>query len=127
MKWRETRQLLPCPLCNTEFERKETRGPKRTYCYECCPFGDHQAALRIQIYGLSHPSFCKIWAEQDGKCAICKAQLFRAAKNGYCIDHDHENNIVRGILCYSCNVLIVGLEQPQSWQNAAKAYLCKPR
>ncbi|MGH2756821.1 MAG: endonuclease VII domain-containing protein [Actinomycetota bacterium] len=35
--------------------------------------------------------------QQDGKCALCRV---KPAKH---VDHDHETDRVRGILCFNCN------------------------
>jgi hypothetical protein len=65
---------------------------------------------RLRRYGLSIARFEELWAEQDGKCAICKDHLrtSRGNKNrdGYRIDHSHSNGKVRGILCHSCNTAL---------------------
>lgn len=42
-----------------------------------------------------------MWEEQKGLCAICEDPLLEGHKVH--IDHDHNNDIVRGILCKSCN------------------------
>ena len=46
--------------------------------------------------------------EQDNKCAICKQSEKRIARDGktitrLCIDHDHDTNEVRALLCHDCN------------------------
>lgn len=39
-----------------------------------------------------------LFALQRGLCAVCDAQTVLAA------DHDHETGLLRGLLCYPCNV-----------------------
>lgn len=72
-----------------------------------------------RAYGLSPEDFEFLWAGQGGLCAICKTPL----GEGYrChIDHDHETNKVRALLCKSCNNGI-GLfkESPQLLREAAE-------
>jgi len=41
----------------------------------------------------------EILSSQGGVCALCKGNSAR-----WCLDHDHDNGMVRGVLCYSCNV-----------------------
>jgi hypothetical protein len=52
--------------------------------------------------------------EQDDRCAICNRKENRKSRNGgitrLCIDHCHETNAVRGLLCHSCNTAIGKLE-----------------
>ena len=42
--------------------------------------------------------------KQKGCCAICKESLLDPfSERNYCIDHDHESDMVRGLLCSNCN------------------------
>ena len=54
-----------------------------------------------QTYGLSLEQFDEILRNQNGVCAICKG----VNENGrrLSIDHNHENNKIRGLLCIKCN------------------------
>jgi hypothetical protein len=49
-------------------------------------------------YGMTPADRTVMVLEQDGRCAICG----REAK--LVVDHDHETDEVRGLLCYGCNV-----------------------
>lgn len=53
-------------------------------------------------YGITVEESEKMLADQDGKCAICDAQLSYADQTA-CIDHCHATGRVRGILCQHCN------------------------
>lgn len=39
---------------------------------------------------------------QKGRCAICNEHHLNL-KQGLCLDHDHETNKVRALLCHNCN------------------------
>lgn len=59
----------------------------------------NRAYQRKALYGLSDDEFRKLVAAQGGKCALCGRQ----PKSVLCVDHDHQTNKVRGLLCNGCN------------------------
>jgi len=68
-------------------------------------------------------------ASQDGKCAICRADLgqFSLSENLMAIDHDHATGAVRGLLCRRCNYdLAVFRDSTRNLARAA-AYLTRSR
>lgn len=44
----------------------------------------------------------KILAQQNNCCAVCGVEIDGATVQG-CLDHDHKNGTVRGVLCRNCN------------------------
>jgi len=51
----------------------------------------------------------KLYKYQDGKCAICQTDFAVAFKDGfYNIDHCHNSKEIRGLLCSTCNLTIMG-------------------
>ena len=55
-------------------------------------------------YDITLSDYDKMYAYQDGKCAICHGTDTKTPKNGrFCVDHDHDTGKVRGLLCASCN------------------------
>jgi hypothetical protein len=56
-------------------------------------------------YGISLPTYFKMFEDQEGKCKICKVKLNSGIynENGM-IDHCHATGKVRGILCHLCNI-----------------------
>jgi len=74
-------------------------------------------------YGITPECFNQMWQKQDGKCAICgDAMVPRGRKsNAACVDHNHETNEVRGLLCRACNHGIGNLkDSPLVLQSAIK-------
>ena len=61
-------------------------------------------------YGVTIEEFDKMVEKQDGKCAICNklpGDNVRAHWGGkLCIDHDHETEKVRALLCNDCNLAL---------------------
>lgn len=78
-------------------------------------------ANRLYRYGMRTEDFERIWADQDGACAICR--LVFEDRLVACIDHDHESGAVRGLLCAMCNGGLGMLGDDQSRLLAALAYL----
>lgn len=69
--------------------------------------------------GVTVADYDRMFAEQDGRCAICKGLPSRT-KHLH-IDHCHETNCVRGLLCDSCNLGIGKFgDDPQRLKRAAE-------
>ena len=60
--------------------------------------GERNRQLK-RLYGISEEEWNKLFARQNGLCAICGVVPDRP-----CVDHDHTSGVVRGILCDSCNI-----------------------
>ena len=54
-------------------------------------------------FGIDLEEYNKIFAEQKGKCRICGKHQTEL-KRALAVDHDHETEIVRGLLCGRCNL-----------------------
>ncbi len=76
-------------------------------------------------YGISLQQFTDLLNEQGGKCAICEKpmEVIRRRMN---IDHCHETNQVRGILCSGCNTGLGHLGDNIAGLQKALAYLQNP-
>lgn len=51
-------------------------------------------------------SYEEMFAEQEGRCKICRRKEWRSIQGHLlklCVDHCHETGLVRGLLCYQCN------------------------
>ncbi len=59
---------------------------------------------------LTFDEFKAMLNEQKGLCAICGKEETLKHQSGtprlLCIDHDHDTNVVRGLLCQKCNSAI---------------------
>lgn len=56
-------------------------------------------------YGLTPQTFYELLEDQGGCCAVCKGHD-PGNKYGWHIDHCHDSNRVRAILCHYCNVAL---------------------
>ena len=68
-------------------------------------------------YGLTPEHLRALLKTQYGKCPICKRPLKTLTR--YHIDHDHQTQNIRGILCVKCNLLLgYGNDNPTILQSA---------
>lgn len=102
-----------CELCGEVYKPTSAR---QRWCSICCP--DQRFRALVQRYGISKPRWDALLMKQKGTCALC-------SNDPKVVDHDHETDTVRGLLCYSCNLLVAGLDQDPQWVRRAMTYLKK--
>jgi hypothetical protein len=74
-------------------------------------------------YGLVAADYERMLAAQGGVCAICK----RKGKRWLCVDHCHETQAVRGLLCDKCNTALGFFGDDADRMRAAGEYLDRAR
>ena len=71
-------------------------------------------------YGITKVDYDRMLADQGGRCAVCGVDKPGGKAKVWCVDHCHDSNDVRGLLCGPCNR---GLGQfkddPQRLRDAA--------
>lgn len=75
----------------------------------------------LQSYAMNEVAYSQLLADQNGGCAICGGN--NADGRRLSVDHDHESDIVRGLLCHCCNVGIGLLKEDVRVLAAAIRYL----
>lgn len=74
------------------------------YCKDCYPHYRQEAnAKRLSRAASVAETVAEMRAIQQGRCAICNTPEEDAPKRRLHVDHDHESNAVRGLLCGLCN------------------------
>lgn len=76
-------------------EIKESRPIYEYYCRKCLRYQTMEAK-----YGLPRYRYERMLWQQNNACKICK-QKFTETPH---IDHDHNTDEVRGLLCRGCNL-----------------------
>ena len=81
-------------------------------------------------YGLSPEDYSKMIAKTDGKCEICEVVLILDRTNkrvgeNICVDHNHTNGKVRGILCVNCNLALGLVKEKKEVLNKMIKYIKK--
>jgi hypothetical protein len=75
-------------------------------------------------YNLSLVEYNEKLKQQNHKCAICGTDEIDLDRS-LCVDHNHETNVVRELLCNSCNTGIGMFKEDISIFQKAIAYLKK--
>ena len=60
--------------------------------------------LKESRYGITQEEFDIMLVDQNNMCKICNTE-FKSTKDTH-IDHCHDTNIVRGLLCNNCNLAL---------------------
>jgi nitrate/TMAO reductase-like tetraheme cytochrome c subunit len=101
--------LCECKLCGGTHERSSQQLQRKSKARECPEVKPHnwsgfdrEDAIMRRTYGISMEDFDALVEFQNGNCAVCFKPLEVMNRRAN-IDHDHETNEVRGILCTGCN------------------------
>ncbi len=78
-------------------------------------------------YGITTEDYNSLLLAQGGVCKVCGEPETTRGKGGLvkplAVDHDHESDTVRGLLCQSCNVGIGYFKDQPNLLRAAARYL----
>jgi hypothetical protein len=129
--------MKPCTTCKevkplSDFNRnRRTRDGLQCYCRPC----DNERSRRYHAanphkylgpslkhkYGLTVEAYEDLCARQGGVCAICS----QANSKGHrlVVDHCHESQQVRGLLCSACNLALGHFKDDPARLRAAIHYL----
>ncbi len=108
-----------CRDCNAERRKKWYKDQGGEY--------RHRGSLRK--YGLDRTAYDTMFAEQDGKCAICgkpetaKPPKGKSPVRRLSVDHNHTTLKVRGLLCLRCNHGIGSFGEDPAALRAAADYI----
>ena len=73
-------------------------------------------------FGISLGQYEEMHKAQKGLCAICGKP---SGKLALAVDHNHETQVVRDLLCGPCNAALERLESVPNWCELAAAYLVR--
>ena len=74
----------------------------------------------MKLYGITEEEWAERYRAQDGRCAIC---FERGEAETLAVDHCHETNTVRGLLCRGCNTGLGSFNDNIAYLQRAIAYL----
>ncbi len=114
-----------CEICGNSYKITACRKETSKYCSNQCKneglkqykgenhpswSGGRQSAYYRYQYGIDEQTYDFLLKFQNFGCAICSSTNPGGRGNRFHVDHDHETDIVRGLLCNKCN-LALGLLQ----------------
>lgn len=103
----------------------------RSSCKECLNRMRAEANWKtiLKRHELTAGDYQAMFDAQGGRCCICRSNRFDAGRKGHSpyrflrIDHCHETDKVRGLLCDKCNLGLGNFNDDPQWLRAAAAYL----
>jgi hypothetical protein len=105
-----------CKNINTQVWREQNRekynADARSYNKQ------NYQKLRIQRYKMTVDQYEKMLKDQNNSCALCGRGP--SQKRPLAIDHCHETGRVRGLLCYSCNRHLAGIDNKAFLERALR-------
>jgi len=128
------------------YDSKEPWGPENFYWLKRLPSADTKKEYQKQWiaanplkakaydlkkkFGITLEEYVEIYDKQDGRCDICGNEFASYAKNTtgiktLAVDHCHDTNKIRGLLCGSCNIGIGMFKDNPDVLNRAIEYLKK--
>lgn len=97
---------------------------------------DRDRVRWLKRYGLTPEQYSEMFAQQGGKCKVCRRPETQLANNGLpkplAVDHDHSccpdstrscGKCVRGLLCMHCNGALGMVGDSRSLLRSMIAYL----
>jgi hypothetical protein len=119
------------------YKTKDRKSGHKTICKECIkadPLSETRKAYMREYgkeyhlkktYDLTQEEYNNKLKEQNHKCDICGIDAVEAPKQKLFVDHCHDTNKIRGLLCHNCNVSIGLLKESINTLTKAIAYLDK--
>lgn len=115
-EWRQGR----CVECNRDYMKQWSRTPQgraKTIAWS--------RRNNLASFGMTEDGYQRLLASQGGGCAICGRTVTDVTGRRLAIDHDHETNEVRGLLCHRCNVAIGLMKEDVELLRRAILYLVR--
>jgi hypothetical protein len=113
-----------CKVCRKKH-RKESKSVIKQYNKKY--YRNNNGIVRSQMsrwerYKLTPEKYNVLFNKQKGRCAICGKHQSEL-KRGLFVDHNHDTNVVRGLLCHNCNVGMGNLQDDIKLLSKAMQYL----
>jgi len=104
-----------------EADRELLRQKSKRYKSHRDAVSQRHSQLRF-LYRLDPVEYERLRTLQNGLCAIC-GKPPTAKKKFLSVDHDHETGLVRGLLCFNCNLALGHFQDDLTLVEKAANYL----
>lgn len=101
-------------------ERFEAKHPEQTKKYKAKQ--QHASHIKRE-HGMSRADYETMLRVQRGRCAICRRLPEEVGQKHLAVDHCHETNRARGLLCRLCNWTIGVIKEDPLTARALVAYI----
>ena len=92
---------VACRVCRNYYNRTRYRRARLVQPHTA---EDRYFMYIKSTYNLSREDYAAMLEDQGSVCKLCKLPNYRGGVQvRLCVDHDHVNQQVRGLLCYKCN------------------------
>ena len=115
---------------NSFYRRNDSTGGRVAHCIPCLKIKTDAAAegLKLKKYGLTVDGYRAMFEEQNGSCFLCKKPESNIdSRTGkpiaLAVDHCHESNVVRRLLCQRCNQALGLLRDDAALMREAADYI----
>lgn len=117
--YNEVRCTVICKKCG-----KKTKAKRDFHCLDCYPIYKREKGWKTRLgKDFSNTEYQLLFSKQAGLCAICNKVGGDFGKSRLFLDHNHQTNKPRGLLCSRCNTAIGFFEDNLEYLSAARNYL----
>jgi hypothetical protein len=116
-------RIKTIPICHPERRCVNRVLRLCSGCYFKQKYGGEyqRAAVRRSRYKITDTEFYQQRRDQQNRCAICRVEF--SENRNPCVDHDHETDVRRGLLCDLCNKGLGQFKDNPALLTAAARYL----
>jgi len=116
-------------------KRNGMKSTRKPFCKDCSKERNKKDRENIRNrnirwkYGIEYSDLLDMYKSQDGKCAICNIDMDLFYQDGetkhtVChVDHNHNTDIIRGLLCSECNTGLGKFKDNVDFLQSAIDYL----
>ena len=130
-------QTMECKKCITDlpldnyYFNKNGKYKRQNVCKKCMNIYDYKTDKNHKLkkaYGITLDEYNKLLSKQKNKCSICEIDnngKYRNKARAFAVDHCHNTNKIRGLLCSDCNIALGLLKDNTKYLQSAINYLNK--